>query len=249
MILLGLACEDEGHYLAITRLVDDALVRRHDWLMQETVEYCRTWRGYTEGTRWSKCTRDDDGPRVVKIDGRPVRLHGPIDGKSLAAGARMWRYVLSYFVQLVPRPDVVVLAQDGDGRQQERVQGLDQVRHAKDLRWPFAIVSAVPEPEIEAWHVAGFEPVNDAERTALAQVRADLSFDPRTESHRLTSQPNDADTDAKRVLARLCGGDADREAACLGDPARLRSRGRANGTADFLDEVDRHITPLFGRPQ
>ena len=247
MIVLGLACEDGGHYLAVTTLVDAVLVRDVGWLVSDTVEHCREWRGYERGQPWSKCGRDD-APRAFEIDGRRVSLHGPIDGAPLKHGARMWREVLWRFTLLDPRPDVVVLAQDGDGRRHDRLGGLDQVRRAASLRWPFRIVVAMPEPEIEAWHVAGFEPGNEAEHATLARVRADLSFDPRIESHKLTSQPNDAATDAKRVLARLCGSDTDREAACLDDHDRLRDRGAANGAADFLAEVEELLVPCFGVP-
>ncbi len=245
MTLLGLACEDNGHFVAITRLIDDALVRGVDWIVAETVAFCRTWCGYEAGAPWSKCGGDDDAPRSFEIDGRRVPLHGKINGQALEDGAAMWRRVLARFAQLDPRPELVVLAQDGDGRERERRRGVNQVRYAKSISWPFPIVVAMPEPEIEAWHVAGFEPCNDAEQAALANLRADLPFDPRTASHRLTSQPNDAVTDAKRVLARLCGGDADRVVACLADVDRLRERGGANGASAFLGEVDRDVVPLF----
>ena len=45
----------------------------------------------------------------------------------------------------------------------------------------------------------------------FASIYGDPSFDPTLHSHRLTSHPNDAATDAERVLSRLCNGDPDRE--------------------------------------
>ena len=48
------------------------------------------------------------------------------------------------------------------------------------------------------------------------QLRA-LSFDPTTQSHRLTSHPNEAATDAKRVLHQLTEDDREREGRCLAD--------------------------------
>lgn len=241
MTTLGLACEDAGHVRAVTLLVDLVLTDRHHWL-RDVVESCRTWSGYEPGSSWSKCA--SRGPIIV--DGREIRIHGPIDGKPLEDGARMWREVLLRFVHAEPRPEVVVLVQDGDGRRRSRLAGIDQVRRAASLRWPFPVVAALPEPEVEAWLVAGFEPESALETAALTELTRELSFDPCRESHRLTSHPNDASTDAKLVLGRLCGEDADREAACLSHHERIRKRGQDNGAAEFLDDVERDIVPLFG---
>ena len=101
---------------------------------------------------------------------------------------------------------------------------------------------ATPQPEVEAWHVSGFVP-DVAEQKRLEALRGELSFDPTTQSERLTSHPNDAPRDAKRVLARLCGADRERQERCLCDRALLRQRGQHNGLAAFLDEVDERIVP------
>jgi hypothetical protein len=137
-----------------------------------------------------------------------------------------------------------VLARDLDGYR-ERREGIDQVRDG--LRWPFKIVIATPEPEIEGWLVSGFVPSNDAERARLEQVRRDLSFDPTLQSHRLTSHPNTAATDTKRVLSRLCEDDPDREQACLAH-AVIHQRGELNWARAFLDEVAQHMLPSFRDP-
>lgn len=121
--------------------------------------------------------------------------------------------------------------------------GLKQVRDG--LLWPFQVAVAMAEPEIEAWHVAGFEPRDDEERRRLKEVREALSFDPRTQSHRLTSHPNDARTDAKRLLEALCGTDQERRETCLDDRAALRRRGAMNGLSLFLREIEDCIVPLF----
>jgi hypothetical protein len=113
------------------------------------------------------------------------------------------------------------------------------------LRWPFPIVVAAPDPEIEAWIVSGFVPGNEDERARLELVRRDLSFDPTLQSHLLTSHPNDAVTDAKRVLSRLCEDDCDREDACL-EHGILHERGEDNGARAFLDDVKARVLPIFG---
>jgi hypothetical protein len=67
---------------------------------------------------------------------------------------------------------IVVLARDLDGYPNRRA-GLEQV--CTGLSWPFAIVAATPEPEIEGWIVSGFVPRNEGEQRSLEQLRHELS--------------------------------------------------------------------------
>jgi hypothetical protein len=242
-VVLGIACEDDGHFSAVTRLVDDTLLANCDWL-DGILEASRAWCGLSRQEPWYKydpADARDLGP--FRNAGQVIRLHGHIQGKPLKPEATMWRRVLLLFCDAEPRPDVVVLARDMDGYPNRRA-GMVQVRDG--LPWPFEVVLAWAEPEVEAWLVAGFAPIDRGEQTLLDDLRAKLSFDPTTQSHRLTSHRNDAPTDAKRVLDHLSGGDRERREACLADRALLRARGAANGAAAFLDEVDARIVPVFG---
>ncbi|HET7501735.1 MAG TPA: hypothetical protein VFK02_12045 [Kofleriaceae bacterium] len=154
----------------------------------------------------------------------------------------MWRKILLLFCHTDPRPDVVVLVRDLDGYRDRR-GGLEQV--CDRLTWPFPIVVAAPAPEIEAWIVSGFAPTDADERVRLEEVRAELSFDPTQQSHRLTSHPDTARTDAKRVLSRLCLDDREREQCCL-ERNLLHERGERNGAREFLEHVHERILPAFG---
>jgi hypothetical protein len=242
-VLIGIACEDKGHFFVVTRLVDDTLVSAHAWL-NGTLENCRSWRGLHPGKSWYKYDPlDAHDLRPFTIGGHTIAPQGHIGGEPLKAEASMWRKVLLLFCDGDPRPEVVILARDLDGYPERRA-GLVQVRDG--LPWPFKIVIAAAQPEVEAWRVAGFVPRDQGERGRLATLASDLSFDPTTESHRLTSHPNDARTDSKRVLRQLCGSDSDRKDACLEDRAILRLRGAMNGVKAFLDEIDQHIVPAFG---
>jgi hypothetical protein len=237
--VLGIVGEDEGHYQVATRLVDDVIRAGFADLDTE-----RTWQGTEPGERWYKYRRGDARtlPRVLP-NGRPVRLHGKFGSEP---ELHMWREVLYLFAVAQPRPVAVVLCRDMDA-DPERRKGMQAARERED--WPFRVVIAAADPEIEAWVVAGFQPENDVERKLLENLRKELSFDPTTQSQRLTSRPNDAATDAKRVLSRLCGDDAERRDDCLKDLKRLHERGGKNGLAAFLDEIDEHIVPLFGQIQ
>jgi hypothetical protein len=244
-LTVGLACEDQGHFLAVTCLVDAALLARYDWL-EGILEDCRSWRGLSKDERWYKFDPADAYDlRPFTSGGRRIAPLGHIGGQPLKPEAAMGRKVLLMFCHREPRPDVVILARDMDGYR-DRLAGLKQVRDG--LPWPFRVAIALAEPEIEAWHVCGFVPRDDEERGQLRELKEELSFDPTVEPHRLTSRPNDAPTDAKRVLSRLCQEDEEREIACLADHELLRGRGTKNGLTTFLDDVDRHIVPAFGAP-
>jgi hypothetical protein len=50
MTLIGFVGEDENHFWVVTKLVDDRLVARIDWLA-DVIESCRAWRGLHAGER------------------------------------------------------------------------------------------------------------------------------------------------------------------------------------------------------
>ncbi len=241
-IVIGVACEDNGHFFVASRLVDAALLAQHTWL-DGIIDECRTWRGLTADKPWYKYNPDDANDlRPFVHDGRTIAPGGHIAGVPLKPEAGMWRKVLLLFCHCEARPDVVVLVRDLDGCPRRR-EGMEQV--VSGLQWPFKIAIATPQPEVEAWLVSGFVPEDAAEHERLGKRREKLSFDPTTQSARLTSHPNDAETDAKRVLWELCGDDRERQEKCLADRALLRQRGAANGLAAFLAEIDQHIVPAL----
>lgn len=243
MTVIGFVGEDEHHFWVVTKLIDDALIASVGWL-QDIIESCRAWRGLHSGERWYKYSPDDAYDlRPMRIGNVAIRPQGRIAGEPLKPEASMWRRVLLLFCHAEPRPDIVVLARDLDGYP-DRFEGIKQVRNG--FQWPFAIVAATPEPEIEGWLVSGFIPKDEGEQARLDEVRRSLSFDPTTQSHRLTSHPNAATTDAKRVLSRLCEDDREREQDCL-ERDVLRQRGELNGARAFLEEVDQRVVPVFGR--
>lgn len=245
MTVIGFAGEDENHFRVATALIDDALVANIDWV-RDVLESCREWRGLHASERWYKYTPDDACDlRPVTIGGVTIKPQGRIAGEPLKPEAGMWRKVLLLFCHAEPRPDIVVLVRDLDGYPGRR-EGIEQV--CNHLPWPFPIAIAAPEPEIEGWMVSGFVPKNGDEHARLEQLCSELFFDPTLHSHGLTSHPNDAATDAKRVLLRLCEDDREREHACLGRRV-LHQRGEHNGARTFLDQVEQRVLPVFGHRQ
>lgn len=109
-------------------------------------------------------------------------------------------------------------------------------------------IAALAAPEIEAWHLCGFEPLDREEQEAVARATASLGFDPTHQPSRLTARSKDPRS-AKSVLAALVGqGGASRRTSCLEHPlAALRARDPETGLAAFLDRVRRVLVPaVFG---
>jgi hypothetical protein len=144
--------------------------------------------------------------------------------------------------------DLIVLVWDMDDQGEERRRGLDRGRPSA-LR-P-AMVIGCPDPEREAWVLAGFEPVNAVERARLEEERRSLPFDPCVEAHRLRDKDERAPRSAKRILAKLTGDDWEREARCWAETSlvTLRARGAHSGLCAFLDEVKVHVLALDRPPR
>ncbi len=168
------------------------------------------------------------------------KVHGHMSGQPAEADARMARRVLR-LIQL-EHADVgaVLLIRDSDGRADRR-NGLEQARTLD--AWSFAVIIGLAEAKREAWLLAAFEPAGDAEKQVLAELRQELGFDPRMESHALTAKQDDAKRSAKRVWAKLSpGGD---ESCIETTPLdTLHERGRENGLAAYLGDVKFRLGPI-----
>ena len=132
--------------------------------------------------------------------------------------------------------NAVVVLWDADQQRGERPEGVAAARD-EARRWaPFQIVCGFPDPEREAWVLAGFDPCNDTERQRLDELRRDLGFSPVDHAVRLRDKNAGSLRDIKRVLRVLTGADRAREEQCWSEPplATLRTRGAATGLAGFL---------------
>lgn len=239
LVHIGWIREDRAHDVLVKTLAAKVALERHDWL-DGVLEHTWSWKGPNH---------EDEAKLTGRIEvtgpgGKPARVHGRIAGEPLMPEASMVRTVLVAFERRQPRPELVILARDGDGYAAQRRRGVDQVR--TKLQWSFPVVLAMPEPEGEAWFIAGFEPRNDEERARLDALVQELAFDPTKQPHRTTAHPNDASTDTKRVLARLTRDDALRRDACLDHPLdELARRGATTGLAQFIAELREHLPARF----
>ena len=239
LVHIGWVREDRAHDDLIKTLAAKVALAHHDWL-DGVLDHVWSWKG----------PANEDEPKLsgrIEVrgpQGKPIRLHGRIAGEPLLPEASMYRTVLTAFAHRDPRPSIVIIAHDGDGDAKRRRMGFMQVRDK--LEWTFDVVLAMPEPEGEAWFLCGFEPCDPDERARLDALTRELSFDPTKQPERTTSRPNDAASDAKRILAKLTDSDASREALCLEHSIdELMRRGRAVGLADFIDDLRAHLPRHF----
>lgn len=266
-VVIALVGEDGAHAVllaALTRtsIARGALAAGREWIVDNLV-HDPAFHGQEDlgdvlpGLRYTSSIRFD--PNSIRIDGKPLRLRGLrglVDGRPQEPEAHRWRQVLTGILASEPSPEIVLVARDTDGAP-EKIAGLRQVVQYLESRNPDrVIIFAAPHQDAECWFVAGFEPQSPREAEALAQVVRELAFDPRLHPERLTAHPNDARTDAKRVLRRLMLLDVasaplapdelrDTHDRLLGDLGRLRQRGLATGLVDFLDDLHRRVVPRF----
>ncbi|WP_437573349.1 hypothetical protein [Sorangium sp. So ce887] len=130
-------------------------------------------------------------------------------------------------------------------KEAERRQGLEQAR--QDCAWPFEVLLGVAHPMRECWVLAGFVAEGKREEASLVALRKELGFDPTTRSHELDASSKTAKKSPKRVLDHLTGGEDEREARCWTKPdlGHLRQRGKGNGLAAFLGEIEVRLVPIF----
>jgi hypothetical protein len=112
----------------------------------------------------------------------------------------------------------------------------------------FQIVCGFPDPEREAWVLAGFDPCHPDEQQRLEELHRELGFSPVVHAVRLRDKAHGATRNIKRVLTVLTGSDADREARCWIEPplVTLHERGTASGLSGFLDELRDVLPGLLG---
>jgi hypothetical protein len=144
--------------------------------------------------------------------------------------------------------DAVVLVWDTDDEQRERPDGVKAARNEARQRTTFQIVCGFPDPEREAWVLAGFDPCHPDEQQRLDDLHRELGFSPVVHAVRLRDKAHGATRNIKRVLRVLVGDDIDREARCWSEPplATLHERGADTGLSAFLAELQAVLPDLLG---
>jgi hypothetical protein len=141
----------------------------------------------------------------------------------------------------------VVLLRDADATDDNRAglpQAVAEPRFAE-----FNVVLGIADKMREAWVLSGFDPCSKAEEMQLAELREAIGFDPTREPQRLRAPDKAEPRHPKTALARLTGGDLDREERCWTEPplSQLRERGANCGLAVYLNALRDKLLPLLAK--
>lgn len=204
--------EDELHRALAMALFDAALgalaeERHADWI---EVELLRQWLVFDGGTSarrgYYDIHRDDPLPTRPGVR---IRTAGFINGEPLGPAASKLRHLFAFHALQDCPPDVVVILVDTDG-EPRLSHSAEQVRQfARTLDAPPLLVFGLPHRDAEGWLFAAPLPADEETTRRHQAACAVLSFDPTRQPERLTSHPNHASTDAKRVVRFVLLGEGD----------------------------------------
>ncbi|HJZ94430.1 MAG TPA: hypothetical protein VKE40_26435 [Gemmataceae bacterium] len=231
---IALVCETPVDRDTVTILVHGLLCASVTWIEADSVQSFCSFRGLLAS---EPCLMWEHVPAIAKQYGQ--RFPGKFKGLPREAYTAFQALVLLLLISR-DRPDAVLLVRDSS-----RKESLHQARQALTTTAP--IVIGVAHTKRECWVITAFEATSDEERRLLDEVRREIGFDPRTNSHELTAKHGDDKHSAKRVLAVLTANSRERETVALQTIPldTLRDRGRENGLAEFLAELSARLLPLF----
>ena len=240
--------EDESDavlaYGLVDRFAQEPVHELDDWI-RDNIDTYRVWVGDEPQTTfilWKhlKTRGEALGIRIHGYGNRILGLEDPEIRRAFTLANR----------PEVARPAGLLLIRDTDGKADRRAGYLASVKAYQEATKSepnrVRILMALAHPEIEAWLLAGFEPITEAGKSALKKERQSLGFDPRTEAERLnpkrvtTPEGHPVKKSTKRVLDELLEAeDASRESCRKDAPFdRLRSRGANTGLNEFLDSIE-----------
>lgn len=242
MLDILVVCEARADAATVQGLIDRVVMDEVPWVTADWLDNLRQWVGDpgapVDGWRYLKwSTVKHWGPE------RRRRMHGKYGGAHKGEFQQA-RKALLWTAACLPETRAIILVRDDDRK------GLreDYERARKLATSNRAIAIAIPIPEREAWHLIGFDPLDEREQNALDAISDEIGCHPCRQAHTLNPKQDHAPRGTKRVLKHLTGGDAAREAACLNahDLTTLAERGDKVGLASFLREVAERIAPLIG---
>lgn len=224
-LLIG---EDEMHWQTVSQWTDTQL--RHvkpELRDHEDLGFFREWVAGREA-------RVAGRPYVKDSDVRRARIpvHGDMGATPFVSDQRAAVARLLYATLADASPEVVFLCRDTDD-DAERREGARRAAAAR--RWPFRVVLAIAQPEMEAWRIAVGQPEHDA----YSKLKAELPIDPIQFAHLLSSSP-ESKKDAKRVLGELGIEDTWKEATV----DAMQSTPDELGLAEFVATSDTALRGL-----
>lgn len=241
-----LICEAELDAEVVSTLADRALAAEAPEWIANNLDTYRQWTGIERGTRF---TQQRFVRKTAKQQGLKVRFigHAADGAKKRNAAAALKVLKMARQLQSEGRPvQAVVYQQDADSAPQTRRQGLAQARtgHDEDI----LLVTAEPNPKIEAWILHGFKAETAAEEAVLEALKDELKLDPISEPHRLRgrARSDQSTRDIKKILDRLTDDSRERQEHCWQETFLESLKAADGGTRlkDFLNQVE---GPLLDR--
>jgi hypothetical protein len=234
-IRLGIAAESAADALSIADLADRVVVDAVDWLDAESWQAMRAWCSDGDGGEPGRSVAAD--PPIPYVDlhrahrrarARGLRVYGKFSGEPKAPDAGMFRALLMLFAVSDAVPEAVVIGRDLDGDDGRR-RAFEQAAREDGRRWPFVVIPALAQPELEAWVIACWRVETTEDQSRLDGVRKRLGFNPVRQAHRLRSGRSEHPKDAKRVARELMG-DAGALRAVWARVGSEQARGAPPGT-------------------
>lgn len=189
---------------------------------------------------------------------RRVHPRDPETNRSLGGNAALaYKCVRLAAALPLDGPHALLLAFDADQKPVDQHCRTGVVAATRDATLDFVVVVAEPQPEFDAWVIAGFVPASQRDHDEVAAIREHLraaghSIHPVAEPHRLTSTVAGDPRDAKSLCQRLLGLDAqagpDEPAvlACVDALPLTPPPERLADVRAFVDDVERGVLPLLG---
>jgi len=249
---LLVVCEAPGDFAVATCIVDRTLRETETNWLRELFEHAldeqRSWVSLDPSRPFLDWHHLDETAKRLGV--RTQRGHfGGRPGAPDALAARKALAIIHTLRKQGRTISAAVLMRDID-HAPERRDGIVQACEEATARDPeLRVVLGLPDPELEAWLLAGFDPADTTEETRLADCKRDLGLDPRTSAHALRATHDQDRRSVKRVLALLTGDDHERRAKCyeVAPLSTLMARGRSSGLTPFLDAIRSKLLPLFLR--
>lgn len=214
------------------------------WLGPHTRDAMRTWTGLQQNTDFTQWTE----VKTLAQQKGVRNLGHPKSGQPGGADLAQARKAIVLHVLMTQEEEeapALILVRDTDAERRSRHDLQTARQQPENPDW-LTVVIGVANPKREAWVLNGFDPKNEDEEEALAELREELGRDPRINAHTLKAASTGAQNNAKRVLEALVSS-FEREQQCWleTDLDTLRERGQETGLATFLEEVENRLLLLF----
>ena len=207
----------------------------------ENLPSYRNWIGFDPNTSFIKKSHISVLFDRLKASSKRPRFLGYVKGEPKGSYTAFWRKAVELVVAMGKSQLItgVLIHCDVDGKPEQRKDIEQACGH-----WLRSVL-AMPNREMEAWLLNGFDAQNSSEQKRFAESKRNLAFDPCKDAHR--AQDTSGERDPKNIIKALTDGDEDRKRSCWlkTDLSTLRQRGEETNLAHFLRDIEANFLPLL----